>query len=90
MSSLVQQLPDIGPRLSEAVSHVSLLLLVPAEGGVEGQQSLLLPPLQLSLVDVVLGLVPTSKVEQCGSNWLALALLPGPLLIRRVKSLLPI
>ena len=32
MRPLLQQLPDLGPGLPEAVGHVSLLRLIPAEG----------------------------------------------------------
>lgn len=80
VSPLVQELPDLGSGLPETVSDVSLLLLVPAEGGVESQQTVLLPGLQFLLVDVVLGLVPTPEVQQGRADWLALALLPGSLL----------
>ena len=54
--------------------------LVPAEGHVHGEEAVLLPGLQLLLVDVVLGPVPAPKEEEGGAHRLALLLLPGPLL----------
>ena len=87
VSSLLQELPDLSSSLPETVSHVSLLFLVPAEGGVQSQQAILLPALQFLLVDVVLGLVPAPEVEQGWAHWLALALLPSSLLSQTlVKS----
>ena len=54
--------------------------LVPAEGHVHGEEAVLLPGLQLLLVDVVLGPVPAPEEEEGGANRLPLLLLPGPLL----------
>ena len=80
MSALLQQLPHLGPGLSEAVGHVPLLSLVPAEGGEQSQHSVTLPSLELALVNEVLALIPAAKVEQSGTNRLALCLLPRSLL----------
>ena len=80
MGALLQQLPDLGPGLPEAVGHVPLLRLVPAEGGEQGQHAVTFPLLELALVNVVFALVPAAEVEKGGTNWLALCLLPSSLL----------
>ena len=69
---------DVG--LPEAVGDVSLLWLVPAEGGVELQEALRLQLLQLLLVNVVIRLVPAAEVENCRPHGFSLRLLPRPLL----------
>ena len=80
MGALLQQLPDLGPGLPEAVGHISLLGMVPAEGREQGQHSVTLPSLELALVNEVFALVPAAEVEQSGTNRLALCLLPCSLL----------
>ena len=54
--------------------------LVPAEGHVQGEEAVLLPGLQLLLVDVVLGPVPAPEEEEGGADRFSLLLLPGSLL----------
>ena len=53
------------------MSDISLLRLIPAEGCEECEHPVLLPGLELLLVDVVLALVPAAEAEQGRAHRLA-------------------